>query len=185
MSAWGLGRVKTLGREEHLERRSSPATMSSQAVVSPVGNRGTGRTRFPSVNALSEFLHGQGSKAVERGRRNDTGTALPLLPHLRTCPGVADRCTLSPKKRLVHCSKSGACRRTIDGATAVNCGVLLNDFELTYLSAWRQMSGLLVKLSHDAEVHHGADDLDVCRLERAAKDRRSLATVALALSQVF
>src|SRR5262245_9450033 len=60
MSAVGLGRAKTLGREEHVERRSSPATMSSQAMASPLGNRGTGRTRFPSVDALSEFLHGQG-----------------------------------------------------------------------------------------------------------------------------
>jgi len=60
MSQLGLGRVKTLGREEHVERRYSPDTMSSQAMASPLGNRGTGRTRFPSVDALSEFLHGQG-----------------------------------------------------------------------------------------------------------------------------
>src|SRR5262245_57000203 len=52
-----LGRVKTLGREEQVERRSSPATMSSQAMASPLGNRGTGRTRFPSVAVLSEFSH--------------------------------------------------------------------------------------------------------------------------------
>jgi len=45
----GLGRVKTLGRQEHVERRSSSATMSSQAMASPHWNRGTGRTRFPSV----------------------------------------------------------------------------------------------------------------------------------------
>jgi len=44
-----LGRVKTLGRQEHMERRSSSATMSSQAMASPHGNRGTGTTRFPSV----------------------------------------------------------------------------------------------------------------------------------------
>ena len=31
---------------------------------------------------------------VDRGRRNDTGTALPLIPHLRTCSDVADRLTL-------------------------------------------------------------------------------------------
>jgi hypothetical protein len=40
----------------------------------------------------------------------------------------------------------------------INCGTLLNDFELIDLGAWRQMSGLLVKLPHNAEVHHGADD---------------------------
>jgi hypothetical protein len=31
-----------------------------------------------------------GVKSVDRGRRNDTRTALPLSPHLRTCPGVTD-----------------------------------------------------------------------------------------------
>jgi hypothetical protein len=41
-------------------------------------------------------------------------------------------------------------------------GVLLNDFEVTHLSAWWQMSDLLVKLAHDAEVNRGADGLDVC-----------------------
>ena len=76
---------------------------------------------------------------------------------------------LCAKKRLVHRSKSGPCRRTIDGGTAVDCGVLLNDFELTDLGAWRQMSDLLLKLAHDAEVHHGADGLDVCGLERAPR----------------
>jgi len=60
MPPLGLGRVKTLGREELVERPSSPASMSSRAMASELGNRGAGRTRFPSVNALSEFLHGQG-----------------------------------------------------------------------------------------------------------------------------
>jgi hypothetical protein len=58
----GLGRVKTLGRQEHVERRSSSATMSSLAMASPHGNRGTGRARFSSGNALSEFSHGQGQE---------------------------------------------------------------------------------------------------------------------------
>ena len=53
-------------------------------------------------------------------------------------------------------------------------GHLLDDFEVTDLGAWRQMSDLLVKLAHDAEVHHGADGLDVCGLERAAKYRGNL-----------
>ena len=66
----------------------------------------------------------------------------------------------------------------------MDCGVLLNDFELTDLGAWRQMSDLLLKLAHDAEVHHGADGLDVCGLERAAKDWRNLVAIALARSQV-
>src|SRR5262245_20099755 len=34
--------------------------MSWQAMARRLGSRGAGRTRFPSVNALSEFLHGQG-----------------------------------------------------------------------------------------------------------------------------
>src|SRR6516225_5546919 len=34
--------------------------MSSIALASPLGNCGPGRTRFPSVYALSAFLHGQG-----------------------------------------------------------------------------------------------------------------------------
>jgi hypothetical protein len=48
----GLGRVKTAGRAEHIERRSSSAAMS-RAMASPLENRGAGRTRFPSVNVLS------------------------------------------------------------------------------------------------------------------------------------
>jgi hypothetical protein len=92
--------------------------------------------------------------------------------------------TLCAKKRLVHRRKSDPCRRRIDGSAAVNCGVLLNDFEVTDLGAWRQMSDLLVKLAHDAEVHHGADGLDVCGLERAAKYWGNLVDIALARSQV-
>src|SRR5262249_48399680 len=34
--------------------------MSLRAVARQHGNRGAGRTRFPSVNALSEFSHNQG-----------------------------------------------------------------------------------------------------------------------------
>jgi hypothetical protein len=93
--------------------------------------------------------------------------------------------TRCAKKRLVHCSKSGPCTGTIDGGNAVNCGVLLNDFDATDLGARRKMSGLLVNLAHDAEVHHGAHGLDVCRLERAAKERGNLVAVALARSKVF
>ena len=88
------------------------------------------------------------------------------------------------KKRLVHRRKSDPCRRRIDGSAAVNCGVLLNDFEMTDFGAWRQMCDLLVKLAHDAEVHHGADGLDVCGLERAAKYWGNLVAIALARSQV-
>jgi len=60
MSLVGLGRVKTLEREEHVERCPPPGPMCWRAVTSQVGNRETSRTRFPSVNALSEFLHNQG-----------------------------------------------------------------------------------------------------------------------------
>jgi hypothetical protein len=122
------------------------------------------------------------------GRRTATRSAikgaLPLYSQQRTSVVDPRQLSLSAKKRLVHRSKSGMCRRTIDGGTAVDCGVLLNDFELTDLGAWRQMSDLLVKLAHDAEVHHGADDLDVCGLKRAAKYRGNLVAIALARSQV-
>jgi hypothetical protein len=85
--------------------------------------------------------------------------------HVRQNPDqVASRATSSVKCTRKDRSKSGPCRRRIDGSTAVNCGVLLNDFEVTDLGAWRRMSDLLVKLAHDAEVHRGADGLDVCGL---------------------
>ena len=44
----------------------------------------------------------------------------------------------------------------------LRCSVLLDDFDVTDLGAWREMPNLLVKLPHDAEVHHGKDGLDVC-----------------------
>jgi hypothetical protein len=62
MSARGLGCAKTLGRQAHVEQ----PTLSTPKVL--VNNRKTtrkqrrGRTRFPCVNAISEFLHGQGQK---------------------------------------------------------------------------------------------------------------------------
>jgi len=58
---------KRWGGEEQVERRSSPATMSSQAMASPLGNRGTGRTRFPSVDVLSEFSHSPGHLQTKFG----------------------------------------------------------------------------------------------------------------------
>src|SRR5262249_58629415 len=61
-AALGLGRVKTLGREEHVERRSSSVAVSSRAMANPLGDCGADRTRFPSVNALSEFSHGEGQE---------------------------------------------------------------------------------------------------------------------------
>ena len=57
MSAAGLGRVKTLSHGERLERSSSPASVVLASQVRRFGKRGTGSTRFPSVNALSEFSH--------------------------------------------------------------------------------------------------------------------------------
>src|SRR5262249_57757868 len=65
------GRVKTLGHAERIERRSSPAPMSSRAVARQHGNRGAGRTRFPSVNALSEFLTQPGRVSLIDGRWHD------------------------------------------------------------------------------------------------------------------
>src|SRR6516165_2877065 len=38
--------------------------LSSTALASPLGNCGASRTRFPSVYALSAFLHGQGQRAA-------------------------------------------------------------------------------------------------------------------------
>jgi len=59
-SLLGLGRVKMLESEEHVEYASSLPPMSSQAIARQLGNRGAGRTQIPSVGALSEFLHTQG-----------------------------------------------------------------------------------------------------------------------------
>jgi len=56
----GLGRVKMLKREEHVECASSLFPMCSQAIARQLGNRGAGRTQIPTVGALSEFLHTQG-----------------------------------------------------------------------------------------------------------------------------
>ena len=69
-------------------------------------------------------------------------------------------------------------KRSMEAPQSI-CGVLLNDFEVTDLGVWRQMSGLLVKLAHDAEVHHGADGLDVHRpfeLLPAIDETRTAAT---------
>src|SRR5215470_6269612 len=60
MSAVGLGRVKTPERQELVEGCSSPEPMTTGAMASRLGMRGTGRTRFPSVNVISGFSHGQG-----------------------------------------------------------------------------------------------------------------------------
>src|SRR5215831_19847997 len=73
------GRVKTLGREEHVERPSSSAQMSSRAMASQLGKRGSGRTRFPSVDALSEFLHDQDPNRTSRALAHcDAAIALVL-----------------------------------------------------------------------------------------------------------
>jgi hypothetical protein len=66
MTALGLGRVKMLEREEHVECASSLPPMSSQAIARQLGNRGAGRTQIPSVGALSEFLHTQGQTETFR-----------------------------------------------------------------------------------------------------------------------
>jgi len=98
-----LGRVKTLGREEQVERRSSPATMSSQAMASPLGNRGTGRTRFPSVDVLSEFSHSQGPSSDEvwapdqaRPLVSSSLTSWRTAPWTGSCFGLSNR---PPRRR--------------------------------------------------------------------------------------
>ena len=58
--AVGLGRVKTLEREVRIERPFSPAPMSQQEMAIRLEDCGAGRTRSPSVNALSQFSHNQG-----------------------------------------------------------------------------------------------------------------------------
>jgi hypothetical protein len=93
-SAAGLGRVKTLGREEYVERPSFPAPMSWQAMARRFGNRAAGRTRFPSVNALSEFLHGQGQEHASRlprwhGRSpSETGQDLSSAEGFKVVPKI-------------------------------------------------------------------------------------------------
>ena len=52
-------RPNRLGRESLVERPTFPVQMSPQAWERRLGNRGASRTRFPSVNVLSEFLHGR------------------------------------------------------------------------------------------------------------------------------
>jgi hypothetical protein len=53
MSGAGLGRVKTLERQELGERSSSPVPICWAIGHKKVENRGAVKTRFPSVNALS------------------------------------------------------------------------------------------------------------------------------------
>jgi hypothetical protein len=60
--------------------------MPSPALANPLGNRGAGRTRFPSVNALSEFSHTQGHRRSNT-YPNDTATLRLLTPHLPRRPG--------------------------------------------------------------------------------------------------
>ena len=68
-SGLGLGRVKMLESEEHVEYASSLPPMSSQAIARQLGNRGAGRTQIPSVGALSELLHTQGQAQTKQSGR--------------------------------------------------------------------------------------------------------------------
>jgi hypothetical protein len=58
----------------------------------PRRNVATGSTRVAAHQLLPRWV-----TSVDRARRNDTGTVLPLLPHLRTSLGVATRFTLRAK----------------------------------------------------------------------------------------
>ena len=80
----GLGRVKTLEREEHVECASSLTQMSLPAIARQLGNRGADRIPIPSVNALSEFSHTQGHKqsktdASMRGLHMSLLTSIPAV----------------------------------------------------------------------------------------------------------
>ena len=60
------------------------ALKSSRAMAREHRNRGDGRTRFPSVNALSEFSHNQGQiqnkmDATKRGHRRSLLTSRPVV----------------------------------------------------------------------------------------------------------
>ena len=46
--------------------------MSSSAMNSPLGDCGADRTRLPSVNALSQFLHGQGHGRTQKRPGRDS-----------------------------------------------------------------------------------------------------------------
>ena len=72
MSGRGLARVKTLGHAERVERLASSAAISSQATARQNVKRGADRTRFPSANALSEFLHGQGHGRTQKRPGRDS-----------------------------------------------------------------------------------------------------------------
>src|SRR5262249_40080245 len=69
MSLMGLGGVKTFERAALVERFPSPASNVRAGKGKTVWKTAAGRTRFPSVNALSEFSHGQGQHLPNRMRR--------------------------------------------------------------------------------------------------------------------
>jgi hypothetical protein len=75
--------------------------MSLRAVARQHGNRGAGRTRFPSVNALSEFSHNQGHK-----RASDQVELRPKFSplYLRKLPGIA---ALPSKLKVCQVQTSG------------------------------------------------------------------------------
>ena len=59
-SGLGLGRVKTFERAPQVERFPSPLSNVRAGKGKTFRKTAAGRTRFPSVNALSEFSHGLG-----------------------------------------------------------------------------------------------------------------------------
>src|SRR5215470_7288400 len=70
--------------------------MSSRAVARQHGNRGAGRTRFPSVNALLEFSHNQGQGRTSRHR-------CPAPPGATAPPPATDQpLDTSPNGAVCH-----------------------------------------------------------------------------------
>ena len=93
--------------------------MPARVMASQPGNRGASRTRFPSVNALSEFSHNQGHEetrtdATIRGHRRSLATSIPAVIGSGGYEGWSRAATLGsalPGARGMLAGVPGVCSR--------------------------------------------------------------------------
>src|SRR5215813_8655132 len=94
--------------------------MSLRAVARQHGNRGAGRTRFPSVNALSEFSHNQGQPLTKTAAGADPRAALGLLSEADQIAGST--CTQPKCQVRTPAPQQSSARRTATGVVAFHGG---------------------------------------------------------------
>src|SRR5215831_13602685 len=102
--------------------------MSLRAVARQHGNRGAGRTRFPSVNALSEFSHNQG--------RQETKTRAPPQPPSVSSSSKADVICPDLQSRQIPYTSHPSLTLTLTGQDFVEDGehrlmaLLIDEFQV-------------------------------------------------------